>query len=115
MPANDPFNRLPEVPSFTVSSTTVADGQVLPIAQMSGLFGVPGGGDISPQLAWEGAPEATKGYAVTMYDPDAPTMSGSWHWVVANIPATVTSLDENAGDEAASSLPDGAYHLRNDA
>jgi Raf kinase inhibitor-like YbhB/YbcL family protein len=111
---NDPFARLPEVPSFTLTSTTVADGDVLPSAQMSGLFGVPGGQDVSPQLSWEGAPEGTKGYAVTMYDPDAPTMSGFWHWVVANIPASVTSLPENAGDDGGSGLPEGAYHLRND-
>jgi Raf kinase inhibitor-like YbhB/YbcL family protein len=112
---NDPFARLPEVPSFTVTSTTVADGEALPAAQMSGLFGVPGGQDVSPQLSWEGAPEGTKGYAVTMYDPDAPTMSGFWHWVLANVPASVTSLPENAGDEGGSGLPGGAYQLRNDA
>ena len=115
MPANDPFHRLPEVPSFTVTSTTVADGGALPPAQMSGLFGVPGGQDISPQLFWAGAPEGTKSYAVTMYDPDAPTMSGFWHWAVANIPAAVTSLPENAGDDTGSGLPEGAYQLRNDA
>jgi hypothetical protein len=82
---------------------------------MSGIFGVPGGKDISPQLSWEGAPQGTLGYAVTMYDPDAPTMSGFWHWVVADIPAAVTTLAENAGDAGGSGLPNGAFHLRNDA
>jgi Raf kinase inhibitor-like YbhB/YbcL family protein len=115
MTGNDPFARLPVVPSFTVTSTTVADGEAFKPAQMSGLFGVPGGEDISPQLSWEGAPPATKSYAITMYDPDAPTMSGFWHWVVANVPADVTSLAENAGDEKGSGLPPGALQLSNDA
>lgn len=115
MTGNDPFARHPEVPSFTLTSTTVADGQAFGAAQMSGLFGVPGGQDVSPQLSWEGAPAGTKSYAVTVYDPDAPTMSGFWHWSVANIPASVTSLPEGAGGEGGSGLPSGAYQLRNDA
>lgn len=112
---NDPFHRLPETPSFNVTSTTVTDGKPFPAAQMSGLFGVPGGLDVSPQLSWEGAPAGTRSYAVTIYDPDAPTMSGFWHWVVANIPAEVTALPENAGDGDGSGLPAGAFQLRNDA
>jgi Raf kinase inhibitor-like YbhB/YbcL family protein len=115
MTVNNPFARLPEVPSFTVTSTTVSDGQVLPAAQMSGAFGIPGGQDVSPQLSWSGAPEGTKSYAVTMFDPDAPTQSGFWHWAVANIPATVTELPEGAGDDSGSGLPDGAIQLRGDA
>ena len=70
---NDPFARLPVVPSFTVTSTDVTDGQPLPPAQMSGSFKVPGGKDLSPQLSWSGAPAETKSYTVTMYDPDAPS------------------------------------------
>ena len=112
--SNDPFARLPQVPSFTVTSTTVRDGEVLPAAQMSGLFGVPGGADISPQLSWSGAPEGTQSYAVTVYDPDAPTQSGFWHWAVANIPADVTDLPEGAGDDTGKELPAGAFQLRND-
>lgn len=115
MALNDPFARIPDVAEFTVTSSTVSDGQPLPAAQMSGKMGVPGGKDVSPQLTWSGAPEGTKSYAITMYDPDAPTLSGFWHWVVANVPAKVTSLPENAGDPAGSALPDGAFHLRNDA
>lgn len=115
MSQNNPFARLPEVPSFTVTSTTVEDGRPFPAAQMSGAFGVPGGQDASPQLSWSGAPEGTKSYAVTVYDPDAPTQSGFWHWSVANIPADVTSLPEGAGDETGSGLPAGAYQLANDA
>lgn len=113
MSGNDPFARLPEAASFTVTSTTVAASAALPPEQMSAY--VPGGKDISPQLSWSGAPEGTRSYAVTVYDPDAPTGSGFWHWAVADIPATVTELPEGAGDDAGSSLPDGAFQLPNDA
>jgi Raf kinase inhibitor-like YbhB/YbcL family protein len=89
---NDPFWRLPVVPSFTVTSTDVTDGQALPPAQMSGIFQVPGGKDISPQLSWSGAPAETKSYTVTMYDADAPSGSGFWHWALADIPASATGL-----------------------
>jgi Raf kinase inhibitor-like YbhB/YbcL family protein len=115
MTLNDPFARHPEVPSFSVTSTTVSDHAAWGPAQMSGTFGVPGGKDISPQLSWSGAPAGTKGYAVSVYDPDAPTGSGFWHWAVANIPASVTELPEGAGDDKGSGLPDGAIQYRNDA
>ena len=115
MTANNPFARLPEVPSFTVTSASVTDGEPVSPAQLSGASGIPGGQDLSPQLSWTGAPEGTKSYAVTMYDPDAPTMSGFWHWAVANIPAGVTELAEGAGDDSGSGLPEGAYQLRGDA
>ncbi|MEV0618307.1 YbhB/YbcL family Raf kinase inhibitor-like protein [Nonomuraea sp. NPDC050404] len=108
MSTNNPFARLPEVPSFTVTSSTLTDGAPLPAAQM-------GGKDVSPQLSWSGAPEGTKSYAVTVYDPDAPTGSGFWHWAVADIPATVRELPEGAGDETGTGLPEGAYQLPNDA
>jgi Raf kinase inhibitor-like YbhB/YbcL family protein len=116
---NDPFWRLPVVPSFTVTSTDVTDGQALPPAQMSGIFGVPGGEDISPQLSWSGAPAETKSYTVTMYDPDVPSGSGFWHWALADIPASVTGLPAGAGDGTGEHLPTGAFHfaaaLPNDA
>ena len=112
---NDPFARLPEAATFTVTSTTVTHDTPLGAAQHSGMFGVPGGKDVSPQLSWTGAPEGTKSYAVTVYDPDAPTGSGFWHWAVANIPAATTSLPENAGDDTAAGLPEGAFQLPNDA
>lgn len=115
MSANNPFARLPEVPYFTVTSTTLTDGGDLPAEQYSGAFGVPGGKDVSPQLSWSGAPEGTKSYAITVYDPDARTGSGFWHWAVAGIPATVTELPEGAGDDTGSGLPEGTYQLPNDA
>ena len=112
---NNPFARLPEVPRFSVTSTTISDGEPLPPAQMSGAFGVPGGQDISPQLSWSGAPDGTRSYAVTIYDPDAPTGAGFWHWAVADIPASVTELPEGAGDGTGAMLPEGAFELNNDA
>lgn len=113
--ANNPFARFPQVPSFELTSTAAADGQTLPLAQHSGAFGVPGGQDISPDLTWSGAPERTKSFAVTVFDADAPTMSGFWHWAVANIPATVTSLPAGAGAGDGAGLPEGAFQLPNDA
>ncbi|CAG6393711.1 YbhB/YbcL family Raf kinase inhibitor-like protein [Streptomyces cocklensis] len=113
MNANDPFARLPEAASFTVSSSNVTAGAAWPLQQHAS--GLPGGKDISPQLSWGGAPSETKSYAVTVYDPDAPTGSGFWHWAVVDIPATTTELPEGAGDDVGSCLPDGAYQLPNDA
>jgi hypothetical protein len=83
------------------------------VAQRSASFGA-GGNDTSPDLAWSGFPEETQSFIVTMYDPDAPTPSGLWHWAVVNIPAGVTSLPVGAGDSD-DTLPAGATHLVNDA
>ena len=110
----DPYARLPQVPTFTVTSTDVADGEQLPTAQMSGIFGA-GGEDRSPQLAWSGFPEETRGFVVTMFDPDAPIPSGFWHWAVADIPADVTELPSGAGEAGDAMLPQDAFHVPNDA
>jgi Raf kinase inhibitor-like YbhB/YbcL family protein len=72
------------------------------------------GGNRSPQLAWSGAPEGTQSYALTCFDPDAPTGSGFWHWVVVNLPAGTTELPLDAGNPTAGQLPAGALQVRND-
>ncbi|SEH75894.1 phospholipid-binding protein, PBP family [Mycolicibacterium rutilum] len=108
----NPYDFLPELPSFTLTSNTISDGQPFGNDQVSGIMGA-GGSDISPHLTWSGFPEETRSFAVTVYDPDAPTASGFWHWAVANLPATVTELPEGIGD--GSSLPGDAITLRNDA
>src|SRR5687768_17498453 len=110
----NPYDFLPQVPGFTVTSTDCADGGPLPMPHVSGVMGA-GGEDRSPQLSWSGFPEGTKSFAVTVYDPDAPTGSGFWHWAVANLPATVTELPEGVGDGSHSGFPGVAMTLSNDA
>ena len=108
----NPYDFLPKLPGFTLSSSDITDGKPLKSAQVSGIMGA-GGHDTSPQLSWSGFPEQTRSFAVTVFDPDAPTASGFWHWAVANLPATVTELPAGIGD--GSELPGEAITLRNDA
>jgi Raf kinase inhibitor-like YbhB/YbcL family protein len=110
----NPYGALPSKPGFKVVSNDIQDGEKLPNAQVSGIFGS-GGEDITPHLSWGGFPKETKSFAVTMLDPDAPTGTGFWHWAVFNIPATVTTLPRGAGDEKGTGLPAGAIQLPNDA
>ncbi|MGC7093431.1 YbhB/YbcL family Raf kinase inhibitor-like protein [Amycolatopsis lurida] len=107
----NPYDFLPAVPEFTVRSADLAEGAALGTPQLSGIFGA-GGDDVSPELSWEGFPAGTKSFAVTCYDPDAPTASGFWHWAVFNIPATVTSLPTDAGKNPEPAP--GAVTLKND-
>jgi Raf kinase inhibitor-like YbhB/YbcL family protein len=94
MPATPqkPSNATP----MSVTSTTFQSGATLPLTAVFNSFGCTGG-NASPQLAWSGFPPETKSFALTIWDPDAPTGIGYVHWIVFNIPATVTSLAANAG------------------
>ncbi|MEU9837522.1 YbhB/YbcL family Raf kinase inhibitor-like protein [Streptosporangium sp. NPDC048047] len=103
-----PYEYLRQVPAFTVASDDLAHGGVLPDAHVYEA------GNVSPHLRWSGAPAGTKSYAVTCFDPDAPTGSGWWHWVLADIPADVTELPRGAGSGDMEGLPKGALHGRND-
>jgi Raf kinase inhibitor-like YbhB/YbcL family protein len=113
----NPYDYLPPAASFTLTSNDVQDGQTVPSPQLSQAFGVVSeNGDISPHLSWHGFPsDTTRSFVVTCYDPDAPTVSGFWHWIVYDIPSHVTELPTNAGAVGGAHLPEGAKMLQNDA
>ena len=98
---------------FKLSSPTIKPNSTLNDAQVFSGVGCTGQ-NISPALTWTPGPAGTKSYAVTVYDPDAPTGSGWWHWVVYNLPANTTSLAENAGTANSTSLPAGTVQGRTD-
>lgn len=89
-PGPDPYAPLRDLPDFSLTSTDFGGGDAIPDTYVAPA-------NVSPQLAWSGLPEGTKSIAVTMFDPDAPTASGFWHWAAFNIPATVTELPTGAG------------------
>lgn len=99
--------------TMTLTSPDIKDGGTIANQQVFKGFGCTGE-NISPALSWSGAPANTKSFAVSIYDPDAPTGSGWWHWVVYNIPAGTTSLPRDAGDPSKGLMPKGAVQSRTD-
>ena len=107
-----PFDHQPPRPDFTLSSDDLANGEQIAMAH---VYTGAGGDNVSPQLRWSGFPGDTRGFAVTVFDPDAPSPSGWWHWLFFGLPAACTELPAGAGaGDGAQVLPDGAVMLRND-
>lgn len=98
---------------FTLESPDLPAGKPVADTHVFNGFGCTGK-NVSPALAWKNAPKDTKSFALTVYDPDAPTGSGFWHWVVINIPADAKGLAQGAGDPAANKTPAGAQQMRTD-
>jgi Raf kinase inhibitor-like YbhB/YbcL family protein len=98
---------------FKLSSPDFREGDTLKMEQVFNSFGCTGA-NLSPELGWSGAPEGTKSFALTVYDPDAPTGSGWWHWIIFNIPANVTKLAKGAGNPASNLAPSGSVQSRTD-
>ena len=98
---------------FKLTSTQIPDNTKIKTEQVFNGFGCKGS-NISPELKWTSAPKGTKSYALTVYDPDAPTGSGWWHWVVFNIPANVNSLPKDAGDVKSNLMPKNAVQSQTD-
>lgn len=111
--SDNTYGALPEVPVLDVHSTTFPTGGRLPAAQVS-ASALPDGRDLSPELEWATGPAGTRSYAVTCFDPDAPTGAGWWHWALYGLPASVTRLPEGAGTPGATRLPASVRMLRHD-
>jgi len=99
--------------SFTLTSPDIATGRKMALAQVFNSFGCTGN-NVSPALSWSHAPQGTQSFALLVHDPDAPTGSGWWHWVVYDIPATANSLPAGAGDPKTKTLPSGTLQGRTD-
>ncbi len=99
--------------ALTLKSPDIKTGARIADEYVAAIMGCPGQ-NVSPALSWSGAPKGTKSFAISVYDPDAPTGSGFWHWVVFNIPANVHELPKNAGDPKANLMPAGAVMSRTD-
>jgi Raf kinase inhibitor-like YbhB/YbcL family protein len=106
----NPYDRLPAVPGFVVTSQDVTDGETMADRHSQA------GGNLSPHLAWSQFPAQTKSFAVNCFDPDAPTPAGYWHWTLVNLPPTWTSLPRGAGSAplAADLTAAGVRQLAND-
>jgi Raf kinase inhibitor-like YbhB/YbcL family protein len=106
----NPYEFLPHVATFKATSNDIAEGARLEVQHVA-----PGAGGCgqSPHLAWSGAPQETGSYAITCFDPDAPTLCGFWHWMIADIPATTEEIPTGAATQLADLVPE-ARALKND-
>ncbi|KAB1643618.1 YbhB/YbcL family Raf kinase inhibitor-like protein [Gulosibacter chungangensis] len=111
LPKNDPYEQVFDAPPLEVRAGSFNHGDVLPLTHVGASHG---GEALSPQLSWDAVPGA-KSYTVTAYDPDAPTMSGFWHWVVYNLPEDCTSIAEGVGTGDLADLPAGTALGYNEA
>ncbi len=107
------LSMLSHASDLTLSSTDIAEGKMMKKAQEFNGFGC-NGDDISPQLSWDNAPKGTKSFAITSYDPDAPTGSGWWHWQIVNIDKKVSTLKADAGNAKKDYAPKGSVQVAND-
>ena len=111
----DPLVYLPDVPTFTVTATDVNDDQTFKPEHYSREMGVEGGKDQSPALTFTDVPANTRSLVVQIYDPDAPTLGGYWHWTLINIPGETQTLVADAGQKDKPLVPSGAVNMPNDA
>ena len=100
--------------ALEISSPAIGSDGTIPLKYTANAFGC-SGENVSLPLVWKDVPADAKSLAVTMYDPDAPTGSGFWHWLVVNLPVSATSLAEGVGEAGNSKLPAGAVQGRGDA
>jgi Raf kinase inhibitor-like YbhB/YbcL family protein len=107
--APDPYDLLPPVPSFVLTSVDFTDGATLPDAHVAD------GGNVSPCLKWSGFPPETQSFLVTCFDPDAPTPSGWWHWALVNVPAETKCLGRAVGSPGGAPLPAGSFPVKVDS
>jgi Raf kinase inhibitor-like YbhB/YbcL family protein len=103
-----PYEHLRDIHPFTLASPDVREDGALPLPQHSAMTGAAGAADVPPRLQWSGVPADARSFVVTMFDPDAPTPSGFWHWAVIDLPGAATGLDASDG------LPPGAKAVPND-
>lgn len=113
--ARDPLETLPSVPQFNVEATDVNPDQTFSLPQYSGRMGIQGGKDESPAIRFSNVPEETKSLVVQIYDPDAPTAGGYWHWTVINLPKDAEELGADTGNPDQNKLPGKAKNMLNDA
>jgi Raf kinase inhibitor-like YbhB/YbcL family protein len=109
-----PYIYLPPVPGIELTSDDIEHGERLPESHHADSMGM-SGENVSPHLTWSGAPSETQSFAITCFDPDAPTGSGFWHWVLFDLPGDISELPRGAGSGDKAGLPAGAIHARNDA